>query len=128
MGSGIAQVAAQSGLRVLLHDISEPAMMRALAGIGRVFDHLVVRNKLTPETAGGIMANLAVAPRLEELAMVDLVIEAASELEAVKVDLFRRLNALCRPEAILASNTSSSPSLASARRAAAWRASSGCTS
>ena len=107
MGSGIALVAAQAGLGVLLHDVSETVLDAALSAIRLMVERLETRRKVTPEVGERIRTNVVGAPRLEALEATDFVIEAATEIEAVKLDLFARLNKLCPPEVILASNTSS---------------------
>jgi len=107
MGSGIALVAAQAGFRVLLHDAAPAALEAALATIRQTATRLEARQKVTPEVAGRMRANVTAVPGLEALGAADFVIEAASEIESVKMDLFARLNAICRTEVILASNTSS---------------------
>ena len=107
MGGGIAVVGAQAGLRVFLHDASEAALDGALEAILRLVRRLEARQKLTPEAGEQIRTGIVRAPRLEALEAADFVIEAASEIESVKVALFARLNEICRPEVVLASNTSS---------------------
>ena len=107
MGVGIAQVAAQAGFDVLLHDALPQAIARGTEHLRTDLERLVGRGKLAAAERDKILARVRVAPELEELRAADLVIEAATEDEALKIELFRRLNAICRPEVILASNTSS---------------------
>jgi 3-hydroxybutyryl-CoA dehydrogenase len=107
MGSGIALVGAQAGFQVLLHDASPAALETALAGIRQQADRLEARQKVTPAVAEQIRANVTPVRALDGFGVADFVIEAATEQEAVKVDVFGRLNAICHRDVILASNTSS---------------------
>jgi len=109
MGSGIAQVAAQAGIEVLLHDASGPALARGLAAIESNLERSVQKEKLTGEQRNAVIARLRGATRLDDLASCDFVIEAATEDLEVKVALFRALDASLAPGAILATNTSSIP-------------------
>jgi 3-hydroxybutyryl-CoA dehydrogenase len=106
MGLGIAQVCAQSGYSVTLQDLSEGIIAKALARARQNLAGQVAKGRLTQTDVEGVFARLATTTRLADLAPADLVIEAAYEDVAVKRDLFAALDALCRPEAILASNTS----------------------
>ena len=107
MGGGIAQVAAQAGLDVLLHDISEALITRGLTGLRAGMDRVIARGKMTQEERDKILARIHSTPAFDGLGKADIVIEAATENEPLKVELFKRLHAICRPEVILASNTSS---------------------
>ncbi|WP_142804943.1 MULTISPECIES: 3-hydroxybutyryl-CoA dehydrogenase [Tepidiphilus] len=107
MGSGIAQVAAQSGFSVQLFDISAQQLERARATISGNLDRLVKKEKLTAADRDAALARIETVTQLDGVAAADLVIEAASENEALKLELFAKLDALAKPEAILASNTSS---------------------
>lgn len=107
MGSGIAQVAAQSGFSVQLFDIAAQQLERARATISGNLDRLVKKEKLTAADRDAALARIETVTQLDGVAAADLVIEAASENEALKLELFAKLDALAKPEAILASNTSS---------------------
>ena len=107
MGSGIAQVAAQAGFDVLLHDVSEALITRGLNGLKAGLDRVVARGKMTQEERDKILSHIRPMPAFEDLRRADFIIEAATENEPLKIDLFKRLHAICRPEVILASNTSS---------------------
>ncbi len=107
MGSGIAHVAAAAGLTVTLVDVEERFLDKARASIEKNLDREVAKGKRTADEKAAALAHLSATTRLEALADVDVVIEAIVEDEAVKKDLFRRLDAACKPSAILASNTSS---------------------
>lgn len=107
MGSGIAQVAAQADFDILLYDISEPAISRGLAGLAATLDRIVARGKMGREERDQILGRIHATPALEGLRQADFVLEAATENERLKLELFKQLHAICRPETILASNTSS---------------------
>jgi 3-hydroxybutyryl-CoA dehydrogenase len=107
MGSGIAQVAAQAGFDVLLHDVSEALITRGLTGLSAGLDRVVARGKMTQEERDKILARIHPTPAFDDFRRADLIIEAATENAPLKIDIFKQLNAACRPEVILASNTSS---------------------
>jgi len=109
MGGGIAQVAAEAGLQVWLNDISLDLIEKGLAGIRQRLDKQVQKGKYSAEQARAVFERLHPAQHLEELREVQFVVEAATEKEDIKIDLFRRLDRLLPTEAILASNTSSIP-------------------
>jgi 3-hydroxybutyryl-CoA dehydrogenase len=107
MGSGIAHVFALAGYEVLLTDISEAALTRALETISRNIDRQIARGKVAPEAKAPALARIRTTLRLEDLGPSDLIIEAATERESVKVDIFQRLVPHLAPHTILTSNTSS---------------------
>ena len=107
MGSGIGQVAAQSGFSVLLYDVTTDLVDRALANIQRNLVRLTDRGTLSAEEQQAIQERLRGTSNLADMRDVDLVIEAAPEDYAIKKDLFEQLSRVTRPETILASNTSS---------------------
>jgi 3-hydroxybutyryl-CoA dehydrogenase len=107
MGSGIAQVFAQAGHRVLLHDVSQAALDRARAGIDKSLSKFVEKGKLAPADRDATLERLTPATSLEALAAADYVVEAIVESVEAKRALFRALDGITRPEVILASNTSS---------------------
>jgi 3-hydroxybutyryl-CoA dehydrogenase len=107
MGHGIAQVAAQSGLRVVLVDAVPAALARGRAGIEKSLGKLVEKQKLTATARQETLARLSTADDLAALAASDLVVEAVSERLEVKTQVFRELDRLCAPHTILSSNTSS---------------------
>lgn len=106
MGAGIAQTFAAAGRKVLLHDARAGAVDQALGGIARSLEKLASKQKITAEQAAAARANLAPAA-LSDAARADLVVEAIVEDAAVKNELWQQLNALCPPDVIFASNTSS---------------------
>jgi 3-hydroxybutyryl-CoA dehydrogenase len=107
MGSGIAQVAAQAGLAVVLADAAPELARRAIDKLGATLGKLVEKGKISAADRDQILARIRPAAGLEDCAEADLAIEAIVENEAVKKELFGRLDALLPPHAILASNTSS---------------------
>jgi 3-hydroxybutyryl-CoA dehydrogenase len=107
MGNGIAHVAAVSGFRVVLGDLEERFLTRGIANISKNLDREVARGRRTPEEKEAALGRLSTAIELSAFSDADLVIEAIVEDEGAKKDLFRKLDVICRPEAFLASNTSS---------------------
>jgi len=107
MGSGIAQKMASEGFDVFLVDLDEEKVARGLRGIERTLNDGVERKLFTPETVKDILARIRGTARFEDLAGVDLVVEAVFEEMGVKRDVFARLEAVCRRDTILATNTSS---------------------
>jgi 3-hydroxybutyryl-CoA dehydrogenase len=106
MGAGIAQLCAQSGFGVKVHD-PLPAALEALPGrLKASLDAAVLKGRLGAHQAERAFHAVSAAPALSDLAGADLVIEAAPENLALKQDLFEKLSALC-PDAVLATNTSS---------------------
>jgi 3-hydroxybutyryl-CoA dehydrogenase len=110
MGSGIAQVAARAGYRTSLFDAAPGAVQRALEKIGESLARAVEKGKCTGQERSEALERLTAAPDLETAAAAaDLVIEAAPEDLQLKKDLFAGLSRAARPDAILATNTSSLP-------------------
>ncbi|MDT7921966.1 MAG: 3-hydroxybutyryl-CoA dehydrogenase [Thermus sp.] len=109
MGSGIAQVAAQAGYEVLLLDASEEALRRGLEAIRRSLAKFLEKGRITEEALEAALGRIRTTLDLEAFREADLIVEAIVEDEGAKRALFERLGALAKPEAILASNTSSIP-------------------
>ncbi len=107
MGAGIAQVTAQAGINVVMHDVTPELTQRGVDSITRNLDRMIARGRFKPEERDRVMARVATSARLEDLAAVDFVIEAVIENEDAKIALFQRLDKICPPEVIFASNTSS---------------------
>lgn len=108
MGNGIAHVFAQSGYQVHMIDISQPALDRAMKTIAANLDRMVAKGTITEENKAATLSNITTFTSVAEgVREADLVVEAATENVDIKLSLFRDLDALCKPEAILASNTSS---------------------
>jgi 3-hydroxybutyryl-CoA dehydrogenase len=109
MGSGIAQVAAQAGYGVLLLDASEEALRRGLEAIRRSLAKFLEKGRITEEALEAALGRIRTTLDLEDFREADLIVEAIVEDEGAKRALLERLGALAKPEAILASNTSSIP-------------------
>jgi 3-hydroxybutyryl-CoA dehydrogenase len=109
MGSGIAQVAAQAGYQVLLLDASEEALRRGLEAIRRSLAKFLEKGRITEEALEAALGRIRTTLDLEAFREADLIVEAIVEDEGAKRALLERLGALAKPEAILASNTSSIP-------------------
>lgn len=110
MGRGIAQVMAQSGLQVMLSDVSEDSINKGISLIMKGLDKLVEKEKMTQDEQTSIMSRIASAAVLDDnVCNVDLVIEAAIENIDVKRSIFESLDKMCPAHTILASNTSSMP-------------------
>jgi 3-hydroxybutyryl-CoA dehydrogenase len=107
MGNGIAQVAARAGYRVVLRDIKEEFLQRGMAAVERSLQRDVDKERLKEEEKRVIIERIRTATEMEALADADLIVEAVTEDVGVKRDVFRQLDELTKPEAILASNTSS---------------------
>ncbi len=107
MGTGIAQVCASTGIDVIVQDIGAAALERSLATIGSQLDKQVARGKLEEAARDAAMARIRTTPDPAGLAAADLVIEAATENEALKLEILARVESLVRPETIIATNTSS---------------------
>ncbi|MEL6180543.1 MAG: 3-hydroxybutyryl-CoA dehydrogenase [Myxococcota bacterium] len=107
MGNGIAQVAAFSGFEVVMTDISEESLSKGVATIERSLGRLLNKDRITAEARDAALSRIATHTQTDHVADCDIVIEAATEAEAIKFSIFRSLDAICKPEAILASNTSS---------------------
>lgn len=107
MGQGIAQVAAENGLRVLLADSSAEVTARAAANLRSTFGKLVQKGTIDTRRAEEACSRFEPLGSLDDLKDADFVVEAIVESEPVKIDLFKRLDSVCQADAILASNTSS---------------------
>lgn len=107
MGSGIAQAFAQSGYQVLLNDIKAEFVERGINSIKSGLERRVEKGKMTQEEVDGILAHITPSHTYEDAKDVDLVVEAASENEEIKLDIFKQLDEYAKESTILASNTSS---------------------
>jgi 3-hydroxybutyryl-CoA dehydrogenase len=107
MGAGIAQVVAQAGMGVLLNGVAEERVNAALATINGHLSRQIARGQLDEAGRKAILERIQYAPTLDQLAECDLVVEAASENEETKRRIFTSLRTFMKPEAVLASNTSS---------------------
>ncbi len=109
MGAGIAQVSAAAGYRVLLADVSLDRAEAGRAGIAKTLDRLVAKEKIAADARDTILARIEPVGTLDVMAPATLVIEAATEREAIKRTIFAEVGAVLGEDAILASNTSSIP-------------------
>ena len=107
MGAGIAQVAAQSGIRVTLSDVSEERLQLGRQTIASSLGRLVKKEVLTSTEADQALALIWFSANLADHHQNELVVEAVSEVESLKKDVFAELNTICLDTTILASNTSS---------------------
>jgi 3-hydroxybutyryl-CoA dehydrogenase len=107
MGSGIAQISAQAGFPTVVHEVSKELLDKGLGSIQKFLKGGVEKGKLAQAEMDKTLANLKPTTELKDLADCDLVVEAITENIAAKKELLAALDALCKPEAILASNTSS---------------------
>ena len=109
MGSGISQVMALSGFEVIMMDMRDEFVRRGLENIKNGLNKMLEKAKITAEEKEKTIARISATTRLEDMAKVDFVIEAASEMAELKLDIFRKLDVICRKDTILATNTSSIP-------------------
>ena len=107
MGGGIAQVAACSGFDVVLYDLNDAALTRGVGAISASLARMVKKEKLTADEMNQALARIKQTSDMADMASVDIVVEAASEDEEIKKNIFRQLDKVCQPNAILATNTSS---------------------
>ena len=107
MGSGIAQVSAQAGFPTVVVEASRELLDRGLGGIKKSLEALVAKARIDERAKDAALDRLSGAVGLEALRDADLVIEAITENQALKNETFAKLDALCAPHALLASNTSS---------------------
>jgi 3-hydroxybutyryl-CoA dehydrogenase len=107
MGNGIAQVAARAGHKVILRDVKDEFLQRGMAAIDKSLQRDIDKERLKEEEKRAIINRIQSATEMSALKDCDLVVEAVTEDVNVKTDVFRQLDGLTRPEAILASNTSS---------------------
>ncbi len=107
MGAGIAQVASQTGYRVIMRDIEQRFVDGGMANIRKNLDRQVGKGRMSQEDADAVLGRIEGTVDMAPLAEADFVVEAAIERKDLKAQIFRDLDELCRPEVILASNTSS---------------------
>jgi len=107
MGSGIVQVAAQAGYSVLFVEANDELVKRGLGRLRDTLEGLAAKGKLDTRAKDDTLGRIAGTPRLEDLKACDLVIEAMTENQALKNETFAKLDGICPPHALLASNTSS---------------------
>ena len=107
MGNGIAHVFARNGYQVVLCDIEQKFLERGLNTVGKNLDREVTKNKITEAQKSETLKRIETTVERRRLSACDFIVEAASEKLEIKSELFRDLDRICRPEVVLASNTSS---------------------
>ncbi|MBC8391140.1 MAG: 3-hydroxybutyryl-CoA dehydrogenase, partial [Deltaproteobacteria bacterium] len=109
MGNGIAQVAAASGLDVIMNDIKTEFVEKGKTAIEKNLSRNVEKEKITQEEANAILSRIQTSTDLKDFKSADFVVEAATENETLKLKIFKDLDEICPSQAILATNTSSIP-------------------
>jgi 3-hydroxybutyryl-CoA dehydrogenase len=107
MGAGIAQVASASGLSVVMSDINEEFLEKGFSAIEKSLARMVKKEKITADDQKAILGRIEGTTTIDDMAKADFVVEAATENEELKFNIFRELDAYCREGIILSSNTSS---------------------
>jgi 3-hydroxybutyryl-CoA dehydrogenase len=107
MGNGIAQICAAAGLQVVMVDVSDAALARGMDAMTGSLERLVKKDKLKAAERDALLARVRTSTEYAQLSAADLVIEAATENLEIKRSILKRADELLRPEAILATNTSS---------------------
>lgn len=109
MGNGIAQVAAMSGLNVLMSDIQQDFCDKGVATISKNLDRMVKKEKISEDDKTAVLGRISTTVELKDMASADFVVEAAVEREDLKFKIFEDLDKFCPSEVILSTNTSSIP-------------------
>ncbi len=109
MGNGIAQVAAASGLNVIMNDINMEFAQKGLATITKILEKGVAKGKVAADEKDAILGRIKLSTDLKDMADADFVVEAATENEVLKFKIFKDLDDICKPGVILSTNTSSIP-------------------
>ena len=109
MGSGITQVAATSGLNVIMNDIKTEFVEKGLESIAKILGRGVEKGKMSAEDKDTVLGRIKTSVNLQDMAAADYVVEAATENEKIKFQLFKDLDGICADQVILATNTSSIP-------------------
>src|SRR5688500_13081625 len=107
MGNGIAQVASQSGYNVILQDISSEALQKAMATIANSCDRLMKKDLMTEGQKKELLGRIQTSTDMQSFKDCDVIIEAATENVDLKLKIFKNLDQIARPGALLATNTSS---------------------
>ena len=107
MGNGIAQVAASFGIEVVMVDVSATSLQKGMATISSSCDRLIKKTTMTEDQKKSLLAKIQTAENMSALKDCDLVVEAATENVDLKLKIFKELDQIAKPEAILCSNTSS---------------------
>jgi 3-hydroxybutyryl-CoA dehydrogenase len=109
MGAGIAQVAAMSGLNVIMNDIKTEFVDKGLANIAKILSRGVEKGKMSEDEKKAVLSRIKASIDLTDMASADYVVEAATENEKIKFQIFKDLDKTCKEQVILATNTSSIP-------------------
>ena len=109
MGGGIAQVAAISGLDVIMNDIKPEFVEKGLESISKILGRSVEKGKMSAEDKNAVLGRIKTSVSLKDMAPADYVVEAATENEKIKYQIFKDLDDICEEQVILATNTSSIP-------------------
>jgi 3-hydroxybutyryl-CoA dehydrogenase len=109
MGNGIAQVAAVSGFEVIMNDIKTEFVEKGFASIKKNLRRSVDKGRMTDEEMNAVLERIRTSVDIKDMGPVDFVVEAATENETIKFQIFKDLDQICEPHVILATNTSSIP-------------------
>ena len=109
MGSGIALVIARGGYQVVMHDIEADILQRGVNSIVRFLDKEISNGKMTDADRIDILQRIQTSTELNSFQQADFIVEAATENESIKFNIFRDLDRICKPAAVLSTNTSSIP-------------------
>ena len=109
MGNGISQIAAMNGLDVIMSDIKEEFVERGIGTITKILTRSVDKGKITQEEKDAVLGRIKTSVNLKDMASADFVVEAATENEPLKFQIFKDLDEICAPDVILSTNTSSIP-------------------
>jgi len=109
MGAGIAQVAAMSGLNVIMNDIKTEFVDKGLSNIAKILSRGVEKGKMSEEEKKAVLGRIKTSINLSDMASADFVVEAATENQKIKFQIFKNLDEICKDQVILATNTSSIP-------------------
>ena len=109
MGNGIAHVAAASGLEVIMHDISSELVERGIQTITKNLNRGVEKGRMTEAERDAVLGRIKTSTDLKNMSSADFVVEAATENEPIKFQIFKDMDNICHPGVILATNTSSIP-------------------
>ncbi|WDN90147.1 3-hydroxybutyryl-CoA dehydrogenase [Desulfosarcina sp. BuS5] len=109
MGNGIAQVASMSGLNVIMNDINTEFVERGMANITKILGKNVDKGKITADEKDAVLGRIKTSVALKDMEEADFVVEAATENEPIKMQIFKDLDEICKPDTILSTNTSSIP-------------------
>lgn len=109
MGNGIAQVAAMSGLQVIMNDVQDEFVQRGLQTITKILGRNVDKGKMSAAQRDAVLGRITASVDIRDMAKADMVVEAATENELIKFKIFQNLDEICPQHTILATNTSSIP-------------------